>query len=117
MEELQVIQGDSVNTVVTIENPKNMDIVSVVFTCPSLDIKRFLVKTQDDDEEWLLMFGPTETINFWIGRWDFDITANTSIGQQMTVVYHGQFIVKSKRERRVNPCPTNILGGLGYTED
>ena len=49
MEELKVIQGDTLNVTLTIENPEALVITRVVFTCPSLSIEKDLGMMSEDD--------------------------------------------------------------------
>ena len=115
MEELKVIQGDTLNVTLTIENPEQLQITRVVFGCPSLSIEKDLTMMTEDDL-WGFILTPFETANLWVGRWDFDITVFTASGETYTVVHKGQLFVEHKREI-VQPIPPGVITGLGWTED
>ena len=69
MEEIEIIQGDSLATIVKIENPDEMNISRVVFACPSLEIEKDLIPANtEDDSEWALVMSPEDTITLWVGR-------------------------------------------------
>ena len=115
MEELRVIQGDTVNTIITITNSEEMEISRVVFSCPSLSIEKDLVMLNQDDI-WNLVFTPVETASFWVGRWDFDITVFTTEEEIYTVICKGQLFVEHKR-KIIQPIPPGVITGIGWTED
>ena len=116
MSELCVIQGDTLDVTLTIENPEQMDIEHVYFRCPSLQLTNELIPLNtNDDSLWGFSLSPTLTVNLRVGRWDFDITALTS-SQQYTVISNGQLIVQYKRNRN-DPFTPSIIEGIGYTED
>ena len=117
MEELKVIQGDTLSCVLTIEKPEDLEISRVIFNCPSLNIKKDLIPSNECEELWGLVLNAEETVDLWIGRWGFDITAITPNEQIYTVVHNGQFIVEQKRDRHVEPIPPGVITGLGWTED
>ena len=50
MEELKVIQGDTLSCVLTIEKPEDLEISRVIFNCPSLNIKKDLVPSNECEE-------------------------------------------------------------------
>ena len=116
MEELKVIQGDTLNVTLTIENPEELEINRVVFTCPSLNMQRDLTELNDDDL-WGFVIQPAETNDLWVGRWDFDITAFTVDSERYTVIHKGQFVVEHKRDRNIQPIPPGVITGIGWTED
>lgn len=115
MEELKVIQGDTLNVTLTIENPEALDIARVVFTCPSLSIQKELTEVSHDDL-WCFVLTPEETAGLWVGRWDFDITAITTDDEKYTAIHKGQFFVEHKRDK-VQPIPPGVITGIGWTED
>ena len=47
MEELKVIQGDTLSCVLTIEKPEELEISRVVFNCPSLKIQKDLIPSDE----------------------------------------------------------------------
>lgn len=118
MEELKVIQGDTLSCVLTIEKPEELEISRVVFNCPSLKIQKDLIPSNDCEGLWGLTMSAEETVDLWIGRWSFDMTATTSNQQIYTVIHNGQFIVEQKRDRNgTQPIPPGVITGIGWTED
>lgn len=120
MEELKVIQGDTLSCVLTIEKPTDLTVERVIFNCPSLNINKDLVPSNTCEDQWGLAMSAEETTNLWVGRWDFDITAITSNQAVYTVIHNGQFIVEHKRDKGVPPTPPippGVITGIGWTED
>lgn len=68
MEELKVIQGDTLSCVLTIEKPEELEISRVVFNCPSLKIQKDLIPSNDCEDLWGLTMSAEETVDLWIGR-------------------------------------------------
>ena len=114
MEELKVIQGDTLNATLSIENPEALVITRVVFTCLSLSLQKDLGMLNDDDL-WGFVLTPEETEDLRVGRWDFDITVFTADAERYTVVHKGQLFVEHKRD--IIPIPPGVITGLGWTED
>lgn len=50
MEELDIIQGDTLNAVITIDNPDELEISQVTFECPSLNLSYGLTEVTDEDD-------------------------------------------------------------------
>ena len=120
MEELKVIQGDTLECLLTIENPEQLEINRVLFNCPSLQLAVDLTPANlEDDSLWALIINSEYTVDLRVGRWGYDITAYTDDNKQYTVIHNGDFIVKHKRDRSATPTPIppGIIGGIGYTED
>lgn len=121
MKDLSVIQGDTLDLTLTLDKPNEMVIASVVFDCPSLNIKRELSELSNDEDVWGLQIAPEETSNLRVGRWDYCITATTASDDKYTVIHNGQFIVEYKREPKspVPPVPPGpgVITGIGWTED
>lgn len=117
MEELRVIQGDTLNATITIENPEQITITQVVFYCPSLEIEKNLGQLANyNDDVWGFSLGPTETSQLRVGRWDFDIKAYTNQSQIFTVI-KGNFVVDYSRVKAIIPPSPEVISGIGYTED
>lgn len=118
MEELKVIQGDTLSCVLTIEKPEELEISRVVFSCPSLKIQKDLIPSDEYGSLWGLSMNADETVDLWIGRWSFDITVITPNQQIYTVIHNGQFIVEQKRDKNgIQPIPPGVITGIGWTED
>ena len=118
MEELKVIQGDTLSCVLTIEKPEELEISRVVFNCPSLKIQKDLIPSDEYGSLWGLSMNADETVDLWIGRWSFDITVITPNQQIYTVIHNGQFIVEQKRDKNgIQPIPPGVITGIGWTED
>lgn len=117
MEELTVIQGDTLSCLLTIEKPEELEISKVVFNCPSLGIERDLIPANECEDLWGLTMSASETENLWIGRWDFNITVTGANQQVYTVIHNGNFIVERKRKTGSTPIPPGVITGIGWTED
>jgi len=50
MKNLNVIQGDTLDVILTLENPEEIDINKVVFKCPSLALEVPMKTTLLDDD-------------------------------------------------------------------
>lgn len=68
MEELRVIQGDTLDCMLTIENPEELVISKVLFNCPSLQLAVELTQAVEDDTLWLLLINSANTVDLRVGR-------------------------------------------------
>ena len=75
MECLSIIQGDTLDAVVTIEKPAELVISKVRFVCASLSLDRELARADTDEEEseetevdYAFMLTPEETQALGVGN-------------------------------------------------
>lgn len=116
---LAVIQGDTLDVTVDIENPDELVLTRVVFICPSLDIQKELTKLNDPTEEdnmWGFILPAQDTKNLRVGDWNFNIAAISDDSEVFTVVFKGVLHVEYNRSKNIGPVPP-INVGFGWTED
>lgn len=103
MEQLSVIQGDTLDAVVTIEKPEDLVISEVHFKCPSQELNEELALIENEDEEadpYFPTYGftltPETTQSLRVGNFDFDIIVTLDGGEVYTVI-RGNFEVIYRR--------------------
>ena len=98
---LSIIQGDTLDVTLSIDNPETLDIESVKFVCKSLDVEENFVpivnEGAESDDSWMMIIDANVTQNFRVGNYSYDITAVLDNGEVFTVVYHGNLEVLYKR--------------------
>ena len=96
---LSVIQGDTLDVTVTIENPEELVLSKVYFICPSLGLKETLTPLNLGDDLWGFTISANTTKTLRVGRWDFNIVAMADDGDVFTVLFKDQFIVHYNRAK------------------
>ena len=116
---LAVIQGDTLDVTVEIENPDNLLLTRVVFSCPSLQIEKELFQLTNDaqDNMWGFILSVDETKDLRVGDWKFNITAISDNAEVFTVVFKGTLHVEYNRSKSIGPVPPYMIKGIGWTED
>lgn len=95
MARLFFIQGDTIETILHFRNLENPDCITEVwFSCKSLNLKIKLQYLQDT--YWVLKIPASESTNFRVGDFSFDITTKLLDGDIYTVLYQGTVVVKQK---------------------
>lgn len=92
---LSVVQGDTLEVTLTLENPEELVIQEVNFICKTLDINTSFSPTSTDDM-WMLIVEASETQNFRVGTFLFDVTAVSDSGEVFTVVHNATLEVLYK---------------------
>lgn len=90
---LSVIQGDTLDVIVDIKNPDEVEIEHVKFICKSLDIDEELQHIDEDDVNWGFTIDADETSKFRVGTFTFDVNAILSSGEVFTVLHNKPFRV------------------------
>ena len=98
---LSVIQGDTLEITLALDNPEELVIQDVTFVCKSLDIDSHFTATSVDDL-WMLILGASVTENFRVGNFLFDVNAVSEDGEVFTVVYQGNLEVLYKYNKTEN---------------
>lgn len=100
MECLSIIQGDTLDAIVTIEKPSELVLEKVRFVCASLELDEELSETEsnEDDTEVGYNFSltPEITQSLGVGNWNFDIIVELDSGEIYTVL-QGLFEVKYRK--------------------
>lgn len=89
MEYLSVIQGDTLDAVITIEKPEELEISSVHFVCASLGLDEELLLSDTEEPlepAYSFMLAPEVTQSLGVGNWNFDIIVNLDGGEVYTVL-------------------------------
>jgi len=115
---LSVIQGDTLDVTLTIENPEALEINRVIFTVPSLQIQKDLTPLNvDNDDLWGLVIPAKETAQLRVGRWSYSITAISDNSKVYTVLFKNVMNVMYNRSKNIGPVPPYVIKGIGWTED
>ena len=90
---LKLIQGDSFQVNVTLDNVDNLIIDSIIFSCSALGLCK---KLEHDLNKWVFKLTSSETKNFpkFIG--DYDLTIKFIDGNTTTVIYRNSIEVLPK---------------------
>jgi len=102
-----IIQGDSYKAKIILKNSVGQEIdpesvSSIYFTCHELNIQKQI--TYDDELEYYkLELQPSETAQFKVGEFSFDITVIFTATSIRTMVYEGNLLILAKH----NPITTN----------
>lgn len=84
---LSVIQGDTLEVTVDIDNPEDITIEKVEFVCKSLGLREELSLLEEGDINWGFTIEAERTKNFRVGTFYFDVNATLDSGDVFTVVY------------------------------
>lgn len=96
--DLSIVQGDTLEITLSLENPEELIIERVTFVCKSLNINEDFTPSSSDDL-WSLTINPNETEEFYIGNFAFDVTAVSDSGEVFTVVHNGNLRVLHKSNK------------------
>lgn len=97
MEQLSVIQGDTLDAIVMLEKPEDLVIESVYFKCPSQELNEELTlvedaEVSDTEVDYGFTLSPEVTQSLRVGNFDFDIIVTLDSGEIYTVI-RGNFEV------------------------
>lgn len=93
---LAVVQGDTLDVTVFIENPEQFIIEKVEFVCKSLGLREELFPVNEEDSLWGFTIEAENTKNLRVGNFSFDVTATTDGGEVYTVIHNWNIEVRHK---------------------
>lgn len=86
MNRIQIVQGDSIDTVITLEGDGVEAVTGVDFVCPALNAKYYLEQTSDVGGWWLYI--PREdTEKFRPGIFKYNLVATFTGGWKEAIIY------------------------------
>lgn len=95
---LSVIQGDTLDVMVWIDNPEEIVIERVEFVCKTLNLREDLdpLAGLEERDAWGFAIDQSRTLNFRVGDYTFDVTAFLDSGERFTIIYQGILKVEPK---------------------
>ena len=85
---LSVIQGDTLEVTVDIQNPEEITIQKVEFVCKSLGLQEEFTLIDEGDINWGFTIDAERTKNFRVGSFTFDVNAILDSGEVFTVLHN-----------------------------